>query len=761
MSPARRRSAAGNDPLAGLTLAEARILLEVSTAVGMEPSLDGQLRCLLDLLTRATHADRGTLFVNDPRTQELYSRVYAGGLIREIRLLNTVGVAGHVFQSGEGLLVDDAYADERFNRSVDEQTGYHTRTIACAPMLTMDGEVIGVVEVLNKLSSEPFSRRDLRLLEAMARQASVSLQRSLLLEEAEAKKAQESEFLSVVSEMSGELKLGALLQRIIGTITRLLNAERSTLFLNDEKTGELYTEIGEGLGATKIRFPNHLGIAGSVFHSGEAVNIPYAYADLRFNPSFDRQTGFFTRSMLCTPVVSKSGRLIGVTQVLNKHGGVFTNADEVRLKAFTAQMAVALENAKLFDDVQTMKNYAESMLESMSNGVITLGDDDVIRTVNRAGCRIFRLDAETIVGRSASEFFEGSNGWLAERIRQVRESSEPSTVLDAELRIEDDNSSANISVLPLESVKGQPLGSLVMVEDISEEKRMKGTMARYMDPVIADELMRGGAEVLGGAEGMATVLFSDIRSFTSLTESLGAQGTVRLLNEYFTLMVECLQQEGGMLDKFIGDAIMAIFGLPVPGEQDEDRAVRAGIAMLRSLEGFNGERAQNGLPPIRIGIGIHTDTVVSGNIGSPKRMNYTVIGDGVNLASRLESACKHYGAQMLISDDTLQRLRGTYRLREADRVVVKGKSQPVVVHEVLDFHTEESFPRAMEVLNHYRDGLRLYRGRAWEEASQAFERALALHPQDRLSQLHRERCRHYQADPPGPDWDGTWVLKEK
>lgn len=109
-----RRTAAGHDPLAGLTLAEARLLLEVSTAVGVEPTLEGQLRCLLALLTRATDADRGTLFVNDPRTQELYSRESAGGLAREIRLLNTVGIAGHVFQSGEGLLVDDAYTDERF-----------------------------------------------------------------------------------------------------------------------------------------------------------------------------------------------------------------------------------------------------------------------------------------------------------------------------------------------------------------------------------------------------------------------------------------------------------------------------------------------------------------------------------------------------------------------------------------------------------------------------------------------------------------------
>ena len=125
------------------------------------------------------------------------------------------------------------------------------------------------------------------------------------------------------------------------------------------------------------------------------------------------------------------------------------------------------------------------------------------------------------------------------------------------------------------------IGSMLLIEDISNEKRLKSTMSRYMDPGVADQLLASGAEALGGQSTEATVLFADIRNFTTISEQLGPQGTVGLLNDYFTLMVECIQREGGMLDKFIGDAIMAGFGVPVPHEDDVDRAVRAAIAMMR------------------------------------------------------------------------------------------------------------------------------------------------------------------------------------
>lgn len=740
-------------------LRHAELLLEVSRKLAAIEGLDELLASLVSMIAWELQAERGTLFLNDPKSGELYSVVAQGNFKRRIRILNTAGIAGHVFTGGAGIIVDDAYQNEYFNPEIDQQTGYVTRSMICAPVKTVKGEVIGVAQMLNKKTGA-FSQEDLELLEAMTMQAAVTLQGAQFIETMKKSRLQELEFLDMVADLTSELELGTLLRKVMGEATKMLQAERSTLFLNDEKSQELWALVGEGISDTKIRFPNHLGIAGAVFTSGKSVNIPHAYADLRFNPAFDKETGFFTRSILCVPVINKKGTVIGVTQILNKRGGPFSQEDEARLKAFTAQVAIGLENAKLFDDVQNQKNYIQSMLDSMSNGVLTLDEEGLIKTCNAAGGRILRAADPTVLATTAEAFFAGPNRWVMDKIKLVKESQNPETTMDAELVLRDEKISANLTVLPLVSVDAKNIGTMIMLEDISSEKRMKSTMSRYMDPELAARLLADGEELLGGKEEIATVLFSDIRGFTTLTEELGPQGTVSMLNEYFTIMVECIQAQGGMLDKFIGDALMAAFGIPFAHDDDEDRAVRAAISMISELGLWNNQRQAQGKAPVDMGIGLNTDNIVCGNIGSPKRMDYTMIGDGVNLASRLESACKQYGARILISENTFKKLRGTYRIRDIDEVVVKGKKEPVRVFEVLDYHTEHSFPHIMETLALFKEGRALYRQGSWDRASRFFQDALSLHPADNLSRFYLERCRYLRANNP-VDWQGIWVMQSK
>ena len=754
-------------------LKKTELLLEINKKIAGLKNLSEILWTIIDFVTEIVDGDRGSLFLNDSETNELYSRVAQGELTREIRILNTVGIAGAIFTSQQGEIIHDVYSDSRFNKEVDQETGYKTRNMVCTPVKTVNGQIIGVIQILNKKKGR-FTKDNLNFVDAIATQAAVSIQNAQNSEFFEKKRAQEMEFVSIVSDVTAEIDLSALLKRVMEEATRMLNADRATLFLNDEKTNELFSRVAMGEGVGEIRLPNTAGIAGSVFTSGETMNIPYAYADLRFNPSFDKQTGYFTRSILCVPVTNKNGKVIGCTQVLNKKGGKFTEEDESRLKAFTQQVAIALENAKLFDDVSKSRQYNESMLSSMSNGVITIDGDGKIVTCNRSGLKILKTFEKNILDTNSDDFFRDNNSWVEEKIKNVKETKEPDIIMDAELEIKDSETeknemiSVNLTILPLinEDSEGRTdkkddfLGILLMIEDISSEKRMKSTMSRYMDPGIADQLLEDGADIMGGLDTTATLLFSDLRSFTNITESLGAQGTVKLLNEYFEIMVECISEQGGMLDKFIGDAIMAAFGLPISHEDDEDRGVKAGINMISRLWKWNELREKDGKPPLDMGLGLNTDKIVAGNIGSQKRMDYTMIGDGVNLAARLESACKQYNARILICDFTFKKLKGTYRIRNIDDVVVKGKTEPIGVYEVLDYHNDETFPNLMDVVNHFNEGRKKYKSGDFKNAINSFNECLKGNKNDILSKTYIERCNQLLIDNP-KDWDGVWVMKSK
>ena len=741
-------------------LRQAELLVNVTRRMGALDSLDEMLEMLVQLTAQELHADRGTIFLNDKESNELYSRVALGSRQHTIRIINNKGIAGHVFSTGECIIIDDAYADDRFNQETDQQTGYETKNIICVPIKTIRGEIIGVCQALNKIDGG-FTSDDVDILESMSMQAAAVLKNTQSAEKMKKARKQEMEFLDIVADITSEIDLGLLLQKVMSEATRMLNAERSTLFLNDEKTNELFSKLGEGIGATEIRFPNNVGIAGAVFVSGESINMPHAYADLRFNPSFDKQTGFFTRSILCVPLVNKAGKVIGVTQMLNKRGGAFNREDESRLKAFTAQVSIALENAKLFNDVQNMKNYSESMLDSMSNGVITLDEHTNIVTCNSAVAKIFNINENEIINKPVNDFLTEENAWLSKRIEKLAETQEVDLILETEMTFSDVMLSVNITLLPLKSASGDKLGSMIMVEDISKEKRMQATMSKYIDPRLTDQLSQDPEAMSAGQIVRPTVLFSDIRSFTSLTEELGAQGTVSFLNDYFDRMYESINSEKGLIDKFIGDAIMASFGIPVqPLEDHADRALRAGIGMINSVQEWNVERNAKGLKSIDMGLGLNTDDVVFGDIGASKFKDLTMIGDGVNLAARLESACKTYSARILISENTQKTLKGTYRIRDVDYFVVKGKTEPVRIFEVLDYYSSEDFPNMMDVVGYFSEARTAYTAGEWDKAIKHFSDALKANPDDKLSQTYIDRCVGLKANPP-EGWNGVYVMTSK
>ena len=183
--------------------------------------------------------------------------------------------------------------------------------------------------------------------------------------------------------------------------------------------------------------------------------------------------------------------------------------------------------------------------------------------------------------------------------------------------------------------------------------------------------------------------------------------------------------------------------------------------MMTDLKVFNDKRAHEGKLPIDHGMGINTDSIVSGNIGSPKRMDYTVIGDGVNLAARIESACKQYGAHILISEFTQKAVKATYRTRPVDFVIVKGKTEPVGVFEVLDYHDEDSYPNLVEALGIFNEGYRCWQDGKWDQSIKLFKEVKKINSEDQAAQLYLDRCAHMKKHPPKGDWDGVWVMTSK
>jgi adenylate cyclase len=263
---------------------------------------------------------------------------------------------------------------------------------------------------------------------------------------------------------------------------------------------------------------------------------------------------------------------------------------------------------------------------------------------------------------------------------------------------------------------------------------------------------------LGGERREMTVLFSDIRGFTSISETLDPEALVRLLNEFFTPMTRLVLENGGTLDKYMGDALMAFFGAPLAHPDHAARACRAAIAMREELVRLNeGWQRAGKLPPhltLGIGIGLNSGEMSVGNVGSEVVFGYTVIGDNVNLGSRIEGLNKDYGSQILVSEFTARAAGGGFLFRELDLVQVKGKQKPVGIHELLDAAPGSPDQATRAAL--FAQGLAAYRAQDFAGAA-----ALFADLADGPGRIFQERCRHYLEDPPPPDWDGVEVRKTK
>jgi adenylate cyclase len=293
-----------------------------------------------------------------------------------------------------------------------------------------------------------------------------------------------------------------------------------------------------------------------------------------------------------------------------------------------------------------------------------------------------------------------------------------------------------------------------------EKKKVRATFSQYMHPGLIKQMLTSPEGVrLGGEEKELTALFADIRGFTTLSESLTPTQLVDLLNEYLSEMTELIFKNWGTLDKYIGDAIMAFWGAPYPQTDSAIRACRTGLEMLQAVPRLQTRWQARGVPPLDIGIGINSGPMLVGNMGSKRRFNFTVMGDSVNQASRLEGLNPKFGTHLIISEGTFLQVKDQVVARELDLIRVKGKMQPVKVYELIALAADS--PKYGDLLNRFAQGLEAYRHGQWKAAIEIFQELVRDYPQDGPSRVFIERCQEFQSHPAEGIWDGVFVMKSK
>ncbi len=307
--------------------------------------------------------------------------------------------------------------------------------------------------------------------------------------------------------------------------------------------------------------------------------------------------------------------------------------------------------------------------------------------------------------------------------------------------------------------------SAVTYNFLSERKQkamIRGAFSQYVPVSVVNELLKDpGKIVLGGEERVMTVIFSDIQGFTTISETLTPSQLVVLLNEYLTLMTDIVLEYGGIIDKYEGDAIMAEFGAPLPDPNHAVHACFVSLDMQKALVELREKLKSEGRPILYARVGINSGNMVVGNMGSSRIFDYTVMGDNVNLGSRLEGANKVYGTYIMCSEATRKMAEHAIITRELDLLRVKGKTEGVLVHEIMARASEGVSDRTRQVLDLYTAGLAEYKARRWTEAMAHFDKARSFDPADQPSMVYLERCREFLQNPPPDDWDGIFTMRTK
>ena len=544
---------------------------------------------------------------------------------------------------------------------------------------------LGILCVGQKFMDQKYSTVDIKVLEIVGSHLTKALFNYQLIEEVEAKKTEinlkllELETLFDISvAISSVLDVGELCDEVLWRSVGILNASKGVVLLVSGESPILNPVVNFNWEKDIPLLSKKL----TAFKNIDKNKKGLVFSEKEKSPL---QKKLNENNLIISPISAKN-KTLGYVLLCNKETrkGIepFNSLDLDLLTALSNQAAVAMENARLFKDITKEKQFNESILGSIATGVITLDPLGEVDSINAAGLKILKTKKEEVLGNHYMYLFEKDND-LVEMITMSEMENETKTELNMPLNVVSEETIINISISPRLDPEGNKQGSVVAIEDISDVSKVKNTFKRYVSKQVVDELLGDEGKLnLGGEQREVTILFTDIRGFTSMSEKMEPERVVTTLNEYFSDMIDIVFKHNGTLDKIIGDELMVLYGAPIKGEKDTQRAVETAVEMQRKINELNKERDKRNEPPILVGAGINKGLVVSGNIGSRDLMDYTVIGDTVNVASRLCAAAGP--GEIMVSDSVYKTTKKSFSYEKLNPIKVKGKEKKIPVFLIKD-----------------------------------------------------------------------------
>lgn len=496
--------------------------------------------------------------------------------------------------------------------------------------------------------------------------------------------------------LNSSLDLDHVLNLTTDSLIQLTGAERGFLMLVDETTGELAFQVARNLNRETIEAAS-FQVSRSIVQRAKGEGKPFLIADALADP---RYSAFFSvgalrlRSIMCAPIQAK-GRTIGVAYVENRlQASLFTDSELEFLAAFANLAGIAIENARLYKNVKGMQEFQDHILGSVGSGILTLNSGGKITSFNRAAEAIFGLPAAEALTKPYPEVLgNGLSRRLLGSLTRIGLGEENFVQREVDCSLTRRGEvSLRLSLSPLQGGAGEPLGTVLTVEDLTEKKqleearrreeaekkKLRDIFGRYVAPSIVDNILRYPDQIsLGGDKQEVTVLFADIKGFTSFAEEKRPEEVVVLLNQYFSLAAAAVFRSEGTLDKFMGDALLAVFNAPLPQADHPLAAIKAALAIRDAVE----QHCQTTGSPLRFALGVNTGEAIVGNIGTQELMNYTVIGDAVNVAQRLQATAQ--AGEVLISQAVYERTADRVKAEVLAPMQVKGRAALVQAYRVL------------------------------------------------------------------------------